>query len=125
MCVLAGYFRGITALDLSFSSLNHVKSMPTFHEYIKRDKALRSLNLNCCKLSPDESTARLLLAIGGKLLLINTHLDRTLTYSVQKQHYLIKKVPYILFFFYCILLLVSFTCFTFALYLVVMITCLM
>ncbi|XP_067950176.1 uncharacterized protein [Watersipora subatra] len=60
----AGTFHGITTLDLSFSSLSNAASMPTFYEYIRRDKALRSLNLNCCKLSPGDSTAMLFKSIG-------------------------------------------------------------
>lgn len=67
LSVLAGSFKAITALDLSFSSLSNANAMPTFYEYIQRDEALRSLNLNCCKLPPDDSTAKLLQSIGRKL----------------------------------------------------------
>lgn len=58
-------FEGIENLDLSFSSLNKLSSIPTFCEYLKRDKALRSLNLNCCKLLNGDATSRLLRAVGG------------------------------------------------------------
>lgn len=63
--ILVAQFRGITKLDLSFSSLSDTTSTNTFAEYIKRDQALRSLNLNCCRLLNGESTAYLLRSIGG------------------------------------------------------------
>lgn len=76
MCFyVAGSFEGITSLDLSFSSLNHPQCIPTFCEYLKRDKALRLLNINCCKLpcgeDSGEYTAQLLRAIGCKIVVLN------------------------------------------------------
>ena len=70
MSILGGTFHAITALDLSFSSLNHPKCIPTFCEYLKRDKALRLLNINCCKLPDSESAAQLLVAIGREYTLL-------------------------------------------------------